>query len=59
MVQSGEEAFAALSAEMLLPPVVAVIDTEPKALPGSSAMADSTRSQQSKIGRVVGSTGCA
>ena len=57
VVQAGEDALAALSARMLVPPVAAVTATEPKAWPASTNVVATIKRQQSKnrpvLGRIV------
>ena len=59
VVQAGEDALAALSAGMLVPPMAAVTVTEPKAWPASRAVVATTKSQQSKTRPVLGRIICA
>ena len=54
VVQAGEDALAALSAEMLVPPVAAVRVTDPKRRPASRTVVASTKKQRSKARGVPG-----
>ena len=59
VVQAGENALAALSARMLVPPVAAVTVTEPKAWPASRAVVDATKRQRRNTCPVLGRRVCA
>ena len=56
VVQAGEDALAALSAGMLVPPVAAVTVTAPNAWSAIKIVVETTKNQQSKTRPISGRT---